>query len=183
MEIKETSIKGLVEIYPKVFKDDRGYFFESYNKKKLEEAGIKEDFLQDNQSWSAKGVLRGLHFQKDPWAQGKLVRVIKGKVLDVAVDLRQSSPTFGQHLTFVLDDERNNMLYVPPGFAHGFSALEDAIFSYKCTNLYNKESECGIIWNDASLNIDWKVSAPNVSPKDQELKTLKEITEAGDIFK
>lgn len=166
MEFKESFIKGLFEIQPRIFEDERGFFFESYNKDAFAKHGLDFDFVQDNQSFSVKGVLRGLHFQKEPFAQGKLVRVVKGKVLDVVVDLRRSSPTFGQHATFVLEAEKNNMVYVPEGFAHGFLALEEAIFMYKCTNLYNKASESGIIWNDPTLNIDWGIKAPNVSEKD-----------------
>ncbi len=175
MQVKHFTIEGLVEITPAVFKDERGFFFESYSTKKFEEIGIKEQFVQDNQSFSTKGVLRGLHLQKDPHAQGKLVRVISGKVLDVAVDIRKNSPTIGQHVSILLDAERNNMFYIPPGFAHGFVVLEDAVFSYKCTNLYNKQSEGGIIWNDPKLNIDWGVANPNVSEKDIELPTFDEL--------
>lgn len=175
MEIKETGIAGLVEIFPKVFGDERGYFFESYNEEKLSAVlgGVK--FVQDNQSFSTPGVLRGIHLQKKPYEQGKLVRVIKGKVLDVAVDLRKDSPTFGQHKTFILDSERNNMLYVPEGFGHGFATIEPSIFFYKCTNIYNKESESGIIWNDPDLNIDWQIANPIVSEKDAVLNTFKDF--------
>jgi dTDP-4-dehydrorhamnose 3,5-epimerase len=172
MEIKKTGIEGLIEIVPKIFHDSRGYFLETFNAKILSEAGITLDFVQDNQSYSKKGVLRGLHFQKPPYEQGKLVRVVTGKVLDVAVDLRKGSSTFGKHYSCILDSEINNMLYVPPGFAHGFSALEDALFLYKCTHCYNKESESGIIWNDVDLNIDWMVENPIVSEKDQMLSTF-----------
>lgn len=175
MQIKHFDIEGLVEIIPAVFKDERGFFFESYSTKKFEEIGIKEQFVQDNQSFSTKGVLRGLHLQKDPHAQGKLVRVISGKVLDVAVDIRKNSPTIGQHVSVMLDAERNNMFYIPPGFAHGFVVIEDAVFSYKCTNLYHKQSESGIIWNDPKLNINWGVVNPNVSEKDIELPTFDEL--------
>lgn len=178
MEFKKTSIEGLIEIYPRVFKDERGYFFESYRKSLFQENGIKEDFVQDNQSFSTKGVLRGLHLQRDPYAQGKLVRVISGKVLDVAVDIRPGSPTFGKHQTFVLSTELQNMVYVPPGFAHGFVTLEDAIFSYKCTNGYNKESEAGIIWNDPDLKIDWQIENPLVSDKDAILPSFKEFSQS-----
>lgn len=166
MQIIETPLQGLIELRPKIFKDERGYFFESFNEKVFEEIIPGAKFVQDNQSFSIKGVVRGLHLQKNPFAQGKLVRVIKGKVLDVAVDLRSSSKTFGQHYKVILDDQMNNLLYVPEGFAHGFSALEETIFSYKCTNFYNKESELGIIWNDKTLNIDWQVENPIVSSKD-----------------
>lgn len=175
MEFRQTSIEGLIEIFPRVFNDERGYFFESYQYKAFKENGIPEVFVQDNQSFSTKGVLRGLHLQLAPHAQGKLVRVISGVVLDVAVDVRPNSPTFGHHETFLLSAEKQNMAYIPPGFAHGFVTIEDAIFSYKCTNLYNKASESGIIWNDPTLNIDWGVENPNVSEKDEELPTFAEF--------
>jgi len=175
MEFKESYIKGLVEIVPKVFEDDRGWFLETYNEKVFKDQGITEKFIQDNQSFSVKGVVRGLHFQRPPFAQGKLVRVITGKVLDVAVDLRKNSPTFGKYESFILDSKKCNMVYIPEGFAHGFAALEDSIFAYKCTNLYNKESEGGINWADPSLNIDWGVKNPIVSEKDQALKLMDEL--------
>lgn len=175
MQVRETAISGLIELIPRVFEDERGYFFESYNKALFTSKGLPMEFVQDNQSFSVKGVLRGLHMQKEPFAQGKLVRVITGQVLDVAVDLRPDSPTFGQYETFLLDANLANMAYIPEGFAHGFVALEDSIFSYKCTNVYNKESETGIIWNDPDLNIDWGVTNPIVSEKDMELKTLRDV--------
>ena len=174
MEFKHSHLKGLVEIIPAIFKDDRGFFFESYSKKKFEENGVPFDFIQDNQSFSHKNVLRGLHFQKAPFAQGKLVRVVSGKALDVVVDIRKGSPTFGQWQAFVLDGTLNNMVYVPEGFAHGFAAMEDTVLQYKCTNLYNKSSEGGIIWNDPDLKIDWELAKPLVSDKDKELGTFKE---------
>ncbi len=175
MEFRKTRIEGLVEIFPKIFNDSRGYFFESYKKELFAANGIPFDFVQDNQSFSTAGVLRGLHFQNEPYAQGKLVRVISGKVIDIAVDLRPDSPTFGQYESFVLDSIRQNMVYVPEGFAHGFATLEDAVFSYKCTNPYHKASESGIIWNDPDLNIDWGIQNPNVSEKDLELPRLKDL--------
>jgi dTDP-4-dehydrorhamnose 3,5-epimerase len=175
MEVRETYIEGLVEIYPRIFKDERGFFLETYNKPAFEKAGITTSFIQDNQSYSTKGVLRGLHFQKEPYAQAKLVSVILGSVLDVAVDLRKNSPTFGKSFSVVLEAEKRNMLLVPEGFAHGFVALEDCIFSYKCSNVYHKESESGIIWNDKDLNIDWKYSNPLVSEKDAILPPLKSL--------
>lgn len=175
VEIRKTSIEGLVEIFPRYFEDERGLFFESYNLMTFESEGLPTNFVQDNQSFSHKGVLRGLHFQIAPYAQGKLVRVVTGRVLDVAVDLRPESPTFGKHEVFELDGKRHNMAYIPEGFAHGFAALEDSIFSYKCTNLYDKASERGIRWDDEQLNIDWGVSNPIVSAKDQILPTLKEF--------
>ena len=175
MQIRETSIAGLVELTPRVFNDERGMFFESYNEQIFKQLGLPTNFVQDNQSFSIKGVVRGLHFQKAPFAQGKLVRVISGKVLDVAVDIRPESPTFGQHEIFELSSEKNNIAYIPEGFAHGFVALEDSVFSYKCTNIYNKESESGILWNDADLNINWGVENPIVSEKDAILPTFKAI--------
>jgi dTDP-4-dehydrorhamnose 3,5-epimerase len=176
MEFKSTGFEGLVEIQPKVFGDERGYFYESFNQKLFAENGINENFVQDNQSFSNKNVLGGLHLHKEPFAQGKLVRVITGKVLDVVVDIRQSSRTFGKWYSVILDAEKQNMLYVPPGFAHGFATLEDAIFSYKCTNLYNKASEGGIVWNDPDLKIDWIIKNPLVNLKDQELPTFKNMS-------
>ncbi|MBL4652840.1 MAG: dTDP-4-dehydrorhamnose 3,5-epimerase [Flavobacteriales bacterium] len=168
MEIIKTHLEGLFVIQPTVFEDSRGYFFESYNETQFQQAGISDKFIQDNQSKSQKGVLRGLHFQNPPFAQGKLVRVITGSVLDVALDIRANSPTYGQHFTIELTDQNKTMLWVPPGFAHGFATLKnDTIFSYKCTNLYNKESEGCILWNDSNLNIDWKIDAPTLSKKDQ----------------
>jgi len=177
MQIRETSIAGLVELIPRIFEDERGAFFESYNEEAFRKAGLPTGFVQDNQSFSVKGVLRGLHFQNQPFAQGKLVRVIVGRVIDVAVDIRPESPTFGHYEVFELDAKRSNMAYIPEGFAHGFAALEDSIFSYKCTNLYNKACESGIIWNDPTLNIKWGVGSPIVSDKDKELPTFKSLFE------
>ncbi len=175
MQFKQTRIKGLIEIIPRLFEDERGVFFESYQQKAFAEHGIPFHFVQDNQSFSHKGVLRGLHFQKPPFSQGKLVRVITGKALDVAVDLREDSPTFGQHELFVLDADFNNMVYVPEGFAHGFLALEDTILQYKCTNYYHKASEGGVHWNDPQLNIAWNIDHPIVSEKDQVLPVLEQF--------
>lgn len=175
MQVRQTAIEGLIELIPRIFEDERGYFFESYNKPLFTSLGLPVEFVQDNQSFSVKGVLRGLHMQNEPFAQGKLVRVISGQVLDVAVDLRTGSPTFGQYETFLLDAKLANMAFIPEGFAHGFVALEDSIFSYKCTKVYNKESESGILWNDPDLNIDWGVANPIVSEKDQELRPLREV--------
>jgi len=175
MEFRKTSIEGLIEIYPKVFGDARGHFFESYREDLFAQNGIPFQFVQDNQSFSTAGVLRGLHFQNSPFAQGKLVRVITGKVIDVAVDIRPHSPTFGKYEKFVLDATLQNMVFIPEGFAHGFAAFEDSIFSYKCTNNYNKASEGGIIWNDNDLNIDWGIENPNVSEKDLELPNFKDL--------
>ena len=178
MNIKETPLKDLLIIEPKIWKDDRGYFFESYNKKAFADAGLDLEFVQDNQSYSHKGALRGLHAQANPYAQGKLVRVIQGKVLDVAVDIRKNSSTFGQHFKIELTGENNTMFWVPPGFLHGFVTLENnTIFSYKCTNLYQKDAEVGVIWNDKDLNIDWGIAAEEalVSPKDAILPAFADI--------
>ena len=174
-ELRSTPISGLLEIFPKIFPDSRGYFFESFRQDWLENEGIKVNWIQDNQSFSQKGTVRGLHFQHAPFAQAKLVRVISGKVLDVVVDLRKGSPTFGEHFSTVLDAERNNLLYVPVGFAHGFSVLEDAIFVYKCSNYYNKPAEGGVLWNDQALGIDWQIDEPIISEKDQQWITLDEF--------
>jgi len=165
----------VIEIFPRVFGDERGYFFESYQRALFVANGITEEFVQDNQSFSKKGVVRGLHLQRAPFAQGKLVRVIQGRVLDVAVDVRPHSPTFGQFVAVELSTEKQNMLYIPPGFAHGFATLEDAIFSYKCTQLYDKASEGGILWNDPTLGINWQIDSPIVSDKDQVLPTFEEF--------
>ena len=168
MELIKTSINGLLIIKPDVFKDDRGYFYESYNKECFAKVGLNIDFVQDNESKSSKGVLRGLHFQKPPFAQGKLVRVIKGAVMDVAVDLRKDSPTYGKWESVVLTEENKLQFWIPEGFAHGFVAMEDnTIFNYKCTNVYNKESEGSILWNDPDININWNIDNPILSEKDK----------------
>ncbi|WBL42879.1 dTDP-4-dehydrorhamnose 3,5-epimerase [Algoriphagus halophytocola] len=175
VEIKQTALAGVLEIFPKVFKDQRGYFFESYREDWLQQEGVAHGWVQDNQSFSQKGTVRGLHFQRGEYAQAKLVRVIQGKVLDVVVDLRKDSPTFGQSYSALLTTEANNLMYVPVGFAHGFSVLEDAIFAYKCSNYYHKESEGGIRWNDPKLAIDWRVSEPIISEKDKDWPTIEEF--------
>ena len=176
MEVITTPIKDLFIIQPKVFEDDRGYFYESYNKVAFEKIGIKNEFVQDNQSLSQKGVLRGLHFQNPPYAQGKLVRAIKGSILDVAIDLRKNSNTYGEHFDIVLNETNKTMLWIPPGFAHGFLTLEDnTIFSYKCTNIFNKASEDCIIWNDSTLNINWGITNPTLSEKDKIGKHFKDF--------
>jgi len=167
MEIIKTPLEGVLQILPKVWEDSRGYFFESFRKDLLEQAGINEHWVQENQSFSKAGTVRGLHFQKGNYAQAKLVRVISGKVLDVVLDLRLNSPTFGNVYSVVLDTKLHNVLYIPRGFAHGFSVLEDAVFSYKCSNYYHKESEGGILWNDKDLQIDWKISDPTLSERDK----------------
>ena len=176
MEFRETGFEGLWIIEPKVWKDNRGYFFESYNEDVFKKHGIDVNFKQDNQSFSQKGAVRGLHFQKEPFAQGKLVRVIKGAVKDVVLDIRTNSKTYGKHFDIILSEENFLIFWIPPGFAHGFSTLEDnTIFSYKCTNVYSKESEGGIIFNDPALGIDWEVEHPILSPKDLELPLFKDF--------
>jgi dTDP-4-dehydrorhamnose 3,5-epimerase len=176
MQIITTELEGLYIIQPKCFEDARGYFFESYNENEFKKAGLHLNFVQDNQSLSQKGVLRGLHFQHPPHAQGKLVRVIKGAVLDVVIDIRKKSPTFGKYFALELNEQNKTMLYVPEGFAHGFLTLEDnTIFFYKCTNFYNKAAEDCILWNDPALNINWNISNPLVSEKDSLAKPLSEI--------
>ena len=182
MKIIGKKLKGLIEIEPTIFNDERGLFFESFNQNSFKDIGIDQNFLQDNQSFSKKGVIRGLHFQNDPNAQGKLVRTVKGKVLDVVVDIRRNSPTFGQWESVILDSNIGNMLWVPVGFAHGFAAIEDSIFLYKCTNIYNKESEAGILWSDETLNIDWCIYNPIVSSKDKNLPNFKEQIEKNKLF-
>ena len=176
MNIIQTDIKDVVVLKPDVFKDSRGYFFESYSEQKYKDIIGDVKFVQDNISRSEKNVIRGLHFQAAEYAQGKLCEVIKGRVLDVAVDIRKNSPTFGRHIAFELSDENNCLIWIPPGFAHGFSVLSDeAIFHYKCTNVYNKESERAIIYSDPDLNIDWKVKDPVVSEKDLQAQAFKNI--------
>jgi len=171
MKVEETKLKGCFIITPTVFKDSRGYFFESFSQPKFESlTGQSGYFVQDNQSASTYGVVRGLHFQKGDHAQAKLVRVIEGAVLDVAVDLREGSPTYGEWVSVELTAENNLQLYVPRGFAHGFSVLsETAIFAYKCDNGYNKESEGGLRYNDPSLNIDWKIPTDQMSLSEKDL--------------
>ncbi len=169
MEIENLSIEGLILIKPQVFADNRGYFFESFNQNKFEsQSGIDAQFVQDNESFSNAGVLRGLHFQNPPNAQGKLIRVIQGSVLDVALDIRRNSPTYGQYYKVVLSGENKYQMYIPDGFAHGFLVLEDnTIFTYKCTNYYNRDSEGCLKWNDPIINIDWGITDPVISEKDQ----------------
>ena len=177
MEIIKTNIEGVVIIEPRIFKDDRGYFFESFSQREFEEKVCKTTFVQDNESKSGYGVLRGLHFQKPPFAQSKLVRVIKGVVLDVAVDIRKGSPTFGQYVSVELTGENHRQFFIPRGFAHGFSVLsEEVIFQYKCDNFYSPQSEGAIAWNDPDLNIDWRIPAEKVvlSEKDSKHPRLKD---------
>ncbi len=179
MEVRKTPLEGVYELYPKVFKDDRGYFLETYRKDFFEKHALITDWKQDNQSFSEKGIVRGLHFQKGAYAQAKLARVIVGKVLDVVVDLRKGSPTRGKHHAVVLEASLQNMLYIPEGFAHGFAVYEDAVFSYKCSNFYHKESEGGIIWDDPELMIDWGMASPILSEKDKNWPSLRQfITES-----
>lgn len=174
MKFERTALADVFLIQPTVFGDERGYFLESFHHQKFNEfVGKEVVFVQDNESKSAKGVLRGLHFQAPPFAQGKLVRVIQGSVLDVALDIRKNSPTYGQHVSFVLSAENKTQAYIPEGFAHGFLTLEDdTIFQYKCTNYYAPESEGSILWNDPALDIPWNVEKPLLSPKDLNGKLL-----------
>ncbi len=175
MEVIKTEIEGVVIIEPRIFHDERGYFYESFSQREFEEKVCKTVFVQDNQSKSSYGVLRGLHFQKAPYSQSKLVRCIKGRVLDVAVDIRKGSPTFGKYVAVELSEDNHRQFFVPRGFAHGFAVLSDeAVFQYKCDNYYNKESEGSIAWNDESLSIDWKIDMDKVvlSEKDKNSKPL-----------
>ena len=175
MEVIKTEIDGVVIIEPRIFKDDRGYFYESFSQREFEEKVCRTTFVQDNQSKSSYGVLRGLHFQKPPYCQSKLVRCIKGAVLDVAVDIRKGSPTFGKYVAVELSEENHRQFFVPRGFAHGFAVLTpEAVFQYKCDNFYNKESEGSVAWNDPQLAIDWRIPADKVllSEKDKLSKFL-----------
>ena len=181
MEAIQTGFEGLLILQPRVFADERGYFFESYNEAAHAKLGLQHQWVQDNQSSSTHGVIRGLHYQKPPHAQTKLVRVLQGEILDVVVDLRRDQPTFGKYFSVLLSDENKKQLLVPRGFAHGFSVLSpSAQVMYKCDNFYNKESEAGIIWNDPVLQIDWHLEPASilVSDKDRVLPTLAE-TESG----
>ena len=178
MNIIETEIQGVYIIEPKVFGDSRGYFFESYSRREFEAKVGPVEFVQDNESKSYYGVVRGLHFQKPPHAQAKLVRVVKGKVLDVAVDLRKDSPTYGRHVSVELSEDNRRQVFIPKGFAHGFSVLsEEAVFQYKCDDYYAPETECAIAWNDPELNIDWRIPADQVilSEKDKRHPELKDL--------
>lgn len=172
----EFNIPGLCVLEPAVYHDERGYFKETYNRDNFLANGLDLDFPQDNLSFSTKGILRGLHLQKDPFAQGKLVSCLKGTVQDVAVDLRLGSPTYGQYESVILSSDNHKIFYVPPGFAHGFLVLsEDAIFHYKCTKMYSRECEMGLAWDDSDLGIKWEMNSPLVSPKDQENTTFKDF--------
>lgn len=179
MKIIETAIEGVVIIEPRLFKDERGYFFESFSQREFEEKIRKISFVQDNESKSSYGVLRGLHFQKPPYAQSKLVRVIKGAVLDVAVDIRKGSPTFGKHVAVELTEENHLQLFIPRGFAHGFSVLsQEVIFRYKCDNFYAPQSEGALAWDDSDLNINWRIPTNQIilSEKDKHHEKLKDAS-------
>ena len=178
MNIIETNIEGVIIIEPRLFEDERGYFFESFNQKEFQEKVCKTTFIQDNESKSSYGVIRGLHFQKPPFAQSKLVRVVKGSVLDVAVDIRKGSPTFGQHVAVELTEDNHRQFFIPRGFAHGFSVLsKEVIFQYKCDNFYATQSEGAIAWDDPDLGIDWQISIDEIllSEKDKSHPKLAEI--------
>ena len=177
MNIIKTEIEGLVIVEPRVFRDDRGYFYESFSQREFEENVCRTTFVQDNQSMSSYGVVRGLHFQKPPYCQSKLVRCIKGAVLDVAVDIRKGSPTFGKYVAVELTEDNHRQFFVPRGFAHGFAVLSEvAVFQYKCDNYYNKESEGAIAWNDEQIAVDWRLPSEKVilSEKDKLSKPLAE---------
>lgn len=176
MKIISQPAEGLFLFEPTVFADERGVFFESFNARLLQKNGIHEHFVQDNHSVSKNRVIRGLHFQKPPHAQGKLVRVVKGSALDVVVDIRLQSKTYGSHFKFLLSEVNKSILYIPPGFAHGFASLEDdTVFLYKCTAYYHRDSEDGLLWNDPDLGIDWTVTDPLLSAKDLVYKPFSEF--------
>lgn len=174
-KFERTSIPDVVAIEAKAFSDERGLFKETFKKSEFQSYGIQTEFVQDNVSKSQKNVLRGLHFQRDPYAQGKLVGVMKGEVIDVAVDLRKGSKTYGKYVSIKLNEDNNTMLWVPPGFAHGFIALEETIVHYKVTKEYNKDSEGGIIWNDPLVNVNWPIDNPLLSSKDEVWGTSKGV--------
>jgi len=175
MNVKETNLPGVLILEPKVFADERGFFLETWNSRRYEDAGIQAHFVQDNVSFSEKWVLRGLHFQY-PQSQGKLVQVLWGQVVDVAVDIRIGSPTFGQWVSEILSEANHRQMYIPPGFAHGYCVTsETAVFSYKCTDFYNASTEGGIIWNDPDLNIAWPIKEPVLSAKDAKCPRLKDL--------
>ncbi len=182
MEVIKTDIEGVVIIEPRIFKDERGYFYESFSQREFEEKVCRTVFVQDNQSKSSYGVLRGLHFQKPPYCQSKLVRCIKGAVLDVAVDIRKGSPTFGKYVAVELTEDNHRQFFVPRGFAHGFAVLsEEAVFQYKCDNFYCKESEGSVAWNDPQLAIDWRIPADKVLLSEKD-KLSKNIADAEFLF-
>jgi len=179
MQVQETGFEGLLILQPRIFKDERGAFYESWNEATFKSLGLDLRFVQDNQSISHKNVLRGLHFQHEPHAQGKLLRVTRGKALDVVVDLRKNSKTYGQHYKVVLCSDKANMMWVPTGFAHGFIALENnTVFQYKCDAAYNPQSEDCLIWNDPKLGIDWEIKNPIISSKDEEGKPFDNLDTA-----
>lgn len=176
MEVTKTNFDGLLIMQPKVFQDDRGYFLEYFRKDVLNNFGVDLEFVQSNESQSQKNVLRGLHFQNPPFEQGKLIRVVKGAVMDVAVDIRKSSPNFGKWFAYEINEINKTILWIPPGFAHGFLTLADnTIFQYECTNYYHKDSEGSIRWNDPTINIDWKISDPIISDKDKFAPLFKDF--------
>lgn len=175
MQVVKTRFEGLIEFIPEVFHDNRGWFYEYYTEREFSKHGITHSFVQDNQSFTRKGCIRGLHLQLPPAEQAKLVSVISGRILDVVVDLRAGSPTFGQHYTCEMDGNRHNMMYVPAGFAHGFAALEDTVFFYKCSDYYSRENEAGVKWDDPELAINWPIENPVVSSKDQALPSFEEF--------
>ena len=177
MKVIETNLPGVLILEPRVFGDARGFFQETWQRERYRQAGIEADFVQDNLSFSGRGVLRGLHFQ-NPNAQGKLVQVLQGEVFDVAVDIRRGSPTFGQWASVTLSSDNKRQFYVPPDFAHGFCVIsETALFSYKCTDLYNPEAECAIRWDDPAIGIDWPVTNPSLSEKDEKALALHQLPE------
>ncbi len=185
MNVIKTEIEGVVIIEPQIFKDARGYFFESYSKREFDEKVLPVDFVQDNESMSTKGVMRGLHFQRPPYTQSKLVRCVKGRVLDVAVDIRKGSPTYGKHVAIELSEDNHRQFFVPRGFAHGFAVLSDvAIFQYKCDNYYHPEAESGISIADQSLGIDWMIDLANANLSEKDLKhtLLKDFNSPFEIF-
>ena len=175
-EFKRTDLQDVFFVIPKVFKDDRGFFMETYEKRTFESAGIHMNIVQSNHSKSTKGVLRGLHFQKEPFSQAKLVRCIRGEILDVAVDVRKNSKTFGKHVKFILSEDNKNMLYIPRGFAHGFLVLSDiAEVVYDVDNFYSAANEAGLIWNDKTVGISWGIQNPILSEKDKKWPKLEEL--------
>ena len=182
-EFKRLEIPDVILIKSKVFEDERGFFMETYKKEDFERAGIRGEFVQDNHSRSKYGVLRGLHFQKEPYAQAKIVRCIRGVIYDVAVDLRGNSPTFGKYVGVILSEFNKYQLYIPRGFAHGFVVLSDvAEVVYKVDNVYAPDYDAGVIWNDPDIGIDWPIEEPVISKKDQKLPTLRELIEKGWTF-
>jgi len=173
MEVNYFDIEGPFEVIPRIFEDERGIFFESFRARDFSDLGFKKPFIQDNESFSKKNVLRGIHFQFKPYEQAKFIKVAYGKAFDVAVDLRPGSDTFGKYVAVVLDSTVHNMFYIPEGFGHGFVALEDCILQYKCTSYYHPASDSGLIWNDPDLNIDWPIKNPILSKKDSNLPALQ----------